>query len=237
MLAALCGQKDVFDLLVSNGADLTLVDAKNEGVLYYACKGSNTSIVQHLIKVCDINQRLSDGLTPVMLAALCGQKDVFDLLVSNAADLTLVDDDDNSVLHYACQGGNTSIVQHLITACDINKKGRDGRTPVMLAAVCGQKDVFDLLVSNAADLTLVDAKNEGVLHYACQGGNTSIVQHLIRVCDINKKGRDGRTPVLVAALCSQKDVFDLLVSNAADLTLVDDEDNSVLHYACQGGKA
>ncbi|XP_046559431.1 serine/threonine-protein phosphatase 6 regulatory ankyrin repeat subunit A-like [Haliotis rubra] len=235
MFAALCGQKDVFDLLMSNAADLTLADDEDEGVLHYACQGGNMSIVQHLIRVCDINKRRRDGRTPVMVAALCGQKDVFDLLVSNAADLTLVDDEDGGVLHYACQGGNTSIIRHLIRVCDINKRGRDGRTPVMFAALCGQKDVFDLLMSNAADLTLVDDKDEDVLNYACEGGNTSIVQHLITVCDINKKGRDGRTPVMVAAVCGQKDVFDLLMSNAADLTLADDEDEGVLHYACQGG--
>ncbi|XP_046550738.1 ankyrin-1-like [Haliotis rubra] len=237
MHAAVCGQKDVFDLLVSSAADLTLVDDEDGGVLHYACQGGNASIVQHLIRICDINKRRRDGQTPVMLAAVCGQKDVFDLLVSNAADLTLVDDKDDGVLHYACQGGNTSIVQHLIRVCDINKRGRDGQTPVMRAALCGQKDVFDLLVSNAADLTLVDDEDGGVLHYACQGGNTSIVQHLIRVCDINKRRRYGQTPVMVAALCGQKDVFDLLVSNAADLTLVDDVDGGVLHYACQGGNA
>ncbi|XP_067668176.1 serine/threonine-protein phosphatase 6 regulatory ankyrin repeat subunit B-like [Haliotis asinina] len=235
MDAALYGQKDVFDLLVCNGADFTLLDDKDNSVLHYGCGGGNTSIVQHLIRVCDINNKQRDGITPVMVAALYGQKDVFDLLVSNATDLTLLDDEDNGVLHYACEGGNTSIVQHLIRVCDINQKRRDGRTPVMDASLNGQKDVFNLLVSNAADLTLLDDKDNSVLHYACQGGNTSIVQHIIRVCNINKKQRYGLTPVMVAALYGQKDVFDLLVTNAADLTLLDDEDNSVLHYACQGG--
>ncbi|XP_046559435.1 homeobox protein Wariai-like [Haliotis rubra] len=188
MVAAMCGQKDVFDLLVFNACDLTLVNDEDFGVLHYACEGGNTSIVQHLITVCDINKKGRDGRTPVMVAARCGKKDVFDLLVSSAADITLVDDENDSVLHYACQGGNTSIVQHLITVCDINKKGCDGRTPVMEAALCGQKEIFDILESNAADLTLVDDEDEGVLHYACEGGNTSIVQHLISPCDINKKG-------------------------------------------------
>ncbi|XP_048244207.1 serine/threonine-protein phosphatase 6 regulatory ankyrin repeat subunit B-like isoform X2 [Haliotis rufescens] len=235
MVAAVSGHQSVFDLLVSNQADLTLVDTDGDSLLHLACEGGNTAIVQHVLSPSNINSRGTYGLTPVMVAAFNGHQSVFDLLVSNQADLTLVDKDGKSLLHIACRGGNTAIVQHVLSPSNINSRGTHGYTPVMVAAVHGHQSVFDLLVSNQADLTLVDTDGYSLLHIACQGGNTAIVQHVLSPSNINIRGRHRLTPVMVAAVSGHQSVFDLLVSNQADLTLVDTDCNSLLYHACYGG--
>ncbi|XP_071098478.1 serine/threonine-protein phosphatase 6 regulatory ankyrin repeat subunit A-like [Haliotis cracherodii] len=235
MGAALCAKKDVFNLLFSKGADLTLTDDYADTILHLACQGGNISVVEQLMPLFDINSRGRDGWTAVMEAALYEEKDTLDLLVSKGADLTLTDDNNNTVLHMACQGGNRSIVEQLLPLFDINSRGRHGLTGVMGAALCAKKDVFNLLVSKGADLTLADDNNNTVLHLACQGGNMSVVEQLMPLFDINSRGRHGWTGVMGAALCAKKDVFNLLVSKGADLTLADDNNNTVLHLACQGG--
>ncbi|XP_071098473.1 uncharacterized protein [Haliotis cracherodii] len=235
MKAAVCAKKDTFDLLVSKGADLTLTDDHKNTVLHLACQGGNRSIVEYLLPSFDINCRGQYGWTAVMGAALSEKKDTFDLLVSKGADLTLTDDDKDTVLHLACQGGNRSIVEHLLPSFDINCRGQYDRTALMVAAMCAQKDVVDLLVSKGADLTLTDDHKNTTLHLACQGGNRSIVEHLLPSFDINCRGQYDRTALMVAAMCAQKDVVDLLVSIGADLTLTDDNNNTTLHLACQGG--
>ncbi|XP_048255952.1 uncharacterized protein LOC124149448 [Haliotis rufescens] len=235
MMAAFGGHQSVFDLLVSEQADLTLVDDGGESLLHFACHGGNEAIVQHLVSSSDINTRGLDGCTPVMLAAFWGHQSVFDLLVSKQADLTLVNNYGNSLLHVACRGGNKAIVQHLVSSSNINTRGRNGYTPVMMAAFGGHQSVFDLLVSEQADLTLVDDGGESLLHFACQGGNKAIVQHLVSPSNINTRGLSGYTPVMMAAFGGHQSVFDLLVSEQADLTLVDDGGESLLHFACHGG--
>ncbi|XP_071087784.1 serine/threonine-protein phosphatase 6 regulatory ankyrin repeat subunit B-like [Haliotis cracherodii] len=235
MEAACKGHQSVFDFLVSKKADLTLLDGNGYSFLHFACAGGNTAIVQHVVSESNINSRGQDGRTPVMTAAGEGQQSVFDFLVSEKADLTLLDDDGNSLPHIACIGGNTAIVQHVVSSSNINTRGHHGRTPVMTAAVEGQQSVFDFLVSKKADLTLRDDHGNSLLHLACAGGNTAIVQHVVSESNINSRGQDGRTPVMTAAGEGQQSVFDFLVSKKADLTLRDDHGNSLLHLACAGG--
>ncbi|XP_048244341.1 serine/threonine-protein phosphatase 6 regulatory ankyrin repeat subunit B-like [Haliotis rufescens] len=235
MLAAVTGHQSVFDLLVSNQADLTLVDTDGDSLLHLACRGGNTAIVQHVMSPSNINSRGEYGWTSVMLAAVTGHQSVFDLLVSNQADLTLVDTDGDSLLHLACRGGNTAIVQHVMSQSNINSRGEYGRTAAMRAAVSGHQSVFDLLVSNQADLTLVDADGDSLLHLPCHGGNTAIVKHVLTPSNINSRGEYGRTAAMRAAVSGHQSVFDLLVSNQADLTLVDADGDSLLHLACEGG--
>ncbi|XP_048244348.1 serine/threonine-protein phosphatase 6 regulatory ankyrin repeat subunit B-like [Haliotis rufescens] len=235
MKAAVSGHQSVFDLLVSNQADLTLVDADGDSLLHLACRGGNTAIVKHVLTPSNINSRGEYGRTAAMKAAVSGHQSVFDLLVSNEADLTLVDADGDSLLHLACQGGNTAIVKHVLTPSNIKSRGQYGRTAAMKAAVSGHQSVFDLLVSNQADLTLVDADGDSLLHLACRGGNTAIVKHVLTPSNINSRGEYGRTAAMKAAVSGHQSVFDLLVSNQADLTLVDADGDSLLHLACQGG--
>ncbi|XP_071099039.1 serine/threonine-protein phosphatase 6 regulatory ankyrin repeat subunit B-like [Haliotis cracherodii] len=235
MVAAECAKKDVVDLLVSKGADLTLTDDDNDTVLHLACEGGNRSIVEYLLPSFDINCQGQYDRTSLMVAAESANKDVFNLLVSKGADLTLTDDDNDTVLHLASQGGNRAIVEYLLSSLDINSRGQHGLTALMVAAESANKDVFDLLVSKGADLTLTDDDNDTVLHLACEGGNRSIVEYLLPSFDINCRGQYDRTPLMVAAESANKDVFDLLVSKGADLTLTDDDNDTVLHLACEGG--
>ncbi|XP_048248970.1 serine/threonine-protein phosphatase 6 regulatory ankyrin repeat subunit B-like isoform X2 [Haliotis rufescens] len=235
MMAAFKGHQSVFDLLVSKDADLTLVDKDGDSLLHIACNGGNTAIVQHLLSPSNVNTRGQNGNTPVMMAAFNGYQSVFDLLVSKDADLTLVDNNGDSLLQPACYGGNTAIVQYLVSPSNVNTRGQYGRTPVMMAAVKGHQHVFDLLESKNADLTLVDNNGDSLFHNACYGGNTAIVQYLVSPSNINTRGQYGRTPVMMAAFKGHQSVFDLLVSKNADLTLVDKNGNSSLHLACNGG--
>ncbi|XP_048243258.1 uncharacterized protein LOC124111218 isoform X3 [Haliotis rufescens] len=235
MVAACHGHQSVFDLLVSKKADLTLMDDPGDSLLHHACIGGNTVIVQHVLSPSNINTRGQGGHTPVMVAACQGHKSVFDLLRSKKADLTLVDDHGNGLLHHACIGGNTDIAQIAVSPSNSNTRGQDGHTPVMATACHGHQSVFDLLVSRKADLTLLDDHGDSLLHHACEGGNTAIVQHVLSPSNINTRGQDGHTPVMVAACQGHESVFDLLVPKKADLTLVDDHEDSLLHHACRGG--
>ncbi|XP_071099029.1 serine/threonine-protein phosphatase 6 regulatory ankyrin repeat subunit B-like [Haliotis cracherodii] len=235
MIAALLAKPTLFKLLLSKKADTTLTDDYDDKVLHLACQGGNRSIVRYLMLKFAMDASGRHGWTPIMIAAWTGRKDVFDLLVSQRVDISLTDDDKDSVLHMACQGGNTAIVEYLLTVFDINLKGHNGLTPVMHAVRAGQKNMFNWLVSHKADLKLTDDYRENVLHAACQGGSTAIVEQLLSMFDINVKGKNGRTPVMHAVAAGQKNVFNMLLSQKADLKLLDDSGNNLLHLACQTG--
>ncbi|XP_046562141.1 putative ankyrin repeat protein RF_0381 [Haliotis rubra] len=293
MVAAKNGQKQVFDILVKKRCNLSVVDDLGDTVLHAACCSDSVDMVTNLLskKMVDIESRGEDGLTPVMCAAMEGQTEVFNALVSQGCDLSVVDDEGENILHAACYSNNVTIVKDILSRklVDINSKGDDGDTPLMVAAREGNRKVFDLLLSKDCDLLEVsdggnilhaaclsnDAvlvkdillrgiadiesknnngatpvilaaeagqrkyliylwDNNNMLHAASYGGSVQIVESILsrKVADMESRGENGATPVMLAAKSGQRKVFDLLVRNDCNLSEKDDSDRNILHYAC-----
>ncbi|XP_048250455.1 ankyrin repeat domain-containing protein 50-like isoform X2 [Haliotis rufescens] len=241
MMAAVKGHRQVFDLLVRKGADVSLVDDDGNNILHMACHGGHVGMLKHVLsqKVADINSKGKYGWTPVMKAARKGHRQMFDILVGGGADVSLVDDNGSNILHVACLGGHMDMVKYVLSqkVADINRRGQYGRTPVMMAAEKGHREVFDLLVREGADLSLFGVDRNNVLHMACLGGHVDMVKYVLsqKVADMNGRGQYGRTPLLMAAEKGHRQVFDLLVREGADVSLVDDNGSNILHVACLGG--
>ncbi|XP_046567501.1 probable palmitoyltransferase AKR2 [Haliotis rubra] len=110
---------------------------------------------------------------------------------------------------------------------------------VMIAAMSGHKEVVEFLVNEGADLSLVDQFGNNILHQACMGGDVKTVKYLLSqsVVGINSKGQHNRTPLMFAILERCHEVMELLVEEGADMSLVDDVGNNVLHCACIGENA
>ncbi|XP_071111284.1 uncharacterized protein [Haliotis cracherodii] len=87
MWAARWGHRDVVELLVGEGADVSLVDVDGDNTLHYACIGGDMETVKFVLSlhVVDIDARNNDGRTAADWARLRGQTRVLDLLVSRGA--------------------------------------------------------------------------------------------------------------------------------------------------------
>ncbi|XP_071104947.1 uncharacterized protein [Haliotis cracherodii] len=244
LMAAEWGHSEVFNLLVSRGADLSRVDRYNRNCLMLACKGGNLSIAKHLLSLntFDINKRggCSDQ-TPVMVSIEEEHYDVYHLLASEGADVSLADKFSTDCLMAASMQGNISTVKHLLSLniFDINRRGGwRQHTAVMMAAGGGHLDVYKLFVSQGADLSLSDVHNRDCLMLACMGCSLAIVQDILSLgtFDINRRGGcSDQTPVMVAAEEGRYDIYNLLVSAGADLSITDGSNRDCVIWACKGG--
>ncbi|XP_048250462.1 ankyrin repeat domain-containing protein 50-like isoform X5 [Haliotis rufescens] len=235
------GHRQVFDLLVREGADTSLADENRNNILHVSCLGGHVDMVKYVLsqKVADINSRGKYWRTPLMMAVGAGHRQVFDLLMTQGVDVSLVDDNRNNILHVACRGGHVDMVEYFLSqkVADINSRGQYGRTPLMATAEKGHRQVFDLLVTEGADVCLVDDNRNNILHVACLGGHVDMVKYILsqKVADINSRGKYWGTPLMKTAQKGHKQVFDLLVGEGADVSLVDKNRNNILHVACLGG--
>ncbi|XP_048252515.1 ankyrin repeat and KH domain-containing protein 1-like [Haliotis rufescens] len=221
MPAARWGHSNVVKLLVSKGADVSLVDKDGDNILRLACMGGHLETVEFVLSlnVVDINSRGGGSRTPVMTAAEWRHRDVVELLVSKGADVSLVDVNGDNILHWACWAGHLATVKFVLSlnVVDINSRGGGSRTPVMRAALRRHRDVVELLVSKGADVSLVDEDGDNTLHLACYRGHLETVKFVLslNVVDIDARNNSGRTAADVARRRGHTPVLDLLVSHGA----------------------
>ncbi|XP_067653191.1 ankyrin-1-like [Haliotis asinina] len=239
MLAAYYGKREVFDILVRKRVHLSEVGNDGKNILHLVCEGKNVEIVKHILRlhIVDINCRFNE-MTPLMLAVKYHTRNVLQLLLESGADPSLVNRDGDNVLHLACMRGDEEIVKHVLKlhTLNINCRGSKGRTPLLLAAEYKKYDVFELLLEGGADPSAVNGNGDNILHMACEGDSEEILKHVLKLhtLDINCRGYKGRTPLLVAAVYSAYDVFKLLLESGGNLSVVDSDGNSILHFASMG---
>ncbi|XP_071104978.1 uncharacterized protein [Haliotis cracherodii] len=146
---------------------------------------------------------------------------------------------DHALLNEASRKGDLANVMRILATggADVNSIGPGGLTPMMWAAQHGHRELGEFLVFQGAEVSLVDDDGKNTLHHACAGGHVEMVEFVLslNVVDINSRGWWGMTPVMEAASLGRKEVLEFLGNEGADVSLLDEYGNNILHRACWGG--
>ncbi|KAM8945997.1 ankyrin repeat domain-containing protein 27 [Pelodytes ibericus] len=124
------------------------------------------------------------GYTPLHIAAICGQAQCIDLLISKGAAVNATDYHGSTPLHLACQKGYQKISLLLLhyKACrDI--QDNNGNTSLHLACTYGHEDCVKALVYYDAHSCRMDSGNEKgdtPLHIAARWGYQGIIEVLLQ---------------------------------------------------------
>ena len=106
-------------------------------------------------------------------------------------------------------------------------KNTNGHTPIFIAALLGNNDIFQLLLSYKASIEVKDTFGNSMLHVTC---NTETVKSLLSVgLDVNGRNQLGRTPLQCAIMHRNFDVADILIGNGSDVNARDIDGNTCLH--------
>ena len=101
----------------------------------------------------DVNERDGGNQTPLMWAAWRGAADISEwLLQQPGIDLDCSNDNGCTAMHYACLYGRVEVLRMLLAAQSqgsINKRDKQGRTPLMCASEFGQVECVRLMVGVA----------------------------------------------------------------------------------------
>ena len=119
-------------------------------------------------------------------------------------------------LHYACENGNSSIIQHIIPLnINFNPTDVNQMTPLHWACKEGKVEAVQLLFSNVSiDVNVSNNEGKTPLHLACQNGNCEIVKLLLKEEGINVDATDqnGMTAFQIASQLSHLEIVQLLLS-------------------------
>ena len=172
----------------------------------------------------DANEKDGNG-EPLLiaLAARGGSGEDVELLVAAGADVAVVDDYEESAMHWAGEQGHAEVIRTLVRAgANCNQTDWSGKTPLWVSCFNGQLGSVTALLDAKADVNQA-LTDDGItpLFIACQGGHGSIVEALLgQGADVNQATtNDGATPLYIACLKHHTSCVQLLVRARADLAL------------------
>lgn len=162
--------------LIQRGFDPNTVDERGQTGLIIAMKEPSPRVIQVLLDAPQTNVDLANRSdeTPLMLAAIKGQKDLVELLLKRDA---AVNKTGWTPLHYAATSGQLSIMKMLLDqSAFIDAESPNGSTPLMMAAMYGSSEAVKLLIDEGADTAMKNQLGMTAVDFANKAGRTESAQ-------------------------------------------------------------
>jgi len=155
--------------LIEQGFDPNTRDEHKQTGLILAMREPSPRVIDVLIaspKV-DVSEVNGSDESPLMMAALKGQKDVVEKLLARDA---AVNKTGWAPLHYAATGGHVEIMKILLEKnAFIDAQSPNGTTPLMMAAMYGSAEAVKLLLDEGADTAMKNQQNMTAADFAERG--------------------------------------------------------------------
>lgn len=156
-------------------------------------------------------------------------------------DFNVADAEGNTPLIIVIRAGNVSIVEYLLaarhglSAVDVNKKIKNGRSALLVAVANRKRDIVKLLLSDSyVDVNLQDNNGDTALMIAAREGFPAIVEMLLtemeflttgyksqkRKIDLDLKNNKGETALIIAQASGNKQIYNM-ISEAMEKKLLE----------------
>ncbi|KAI1730109.1 cytochrome p450 domain-containing protein [Ditylenchus destructor] len=197
----------------------------------------------------------ANGFTPLLVSVMAGNVDILEFLIERGAQVSHLDRDKHSAVHWAVVCGQGAHALHYAMVMDdvsveraetilyvllkygayVNSTDSDGRTPILWASSNGNVDAFKSLVQAGANKSAVDRDKLGVLHCAACHGHLEIIRAML---DLSEKSvdRNGDTALFYAATFGHYECAKLLLERGADPNHLDKRIRSAAHCAAAKGQ-
>ncbi|KAL7943334.1 ankyrin repeat-containing domain protein [Trichoderma barbatum] len=212
------GSDRVVQILLDGATDIETRDLEYGSTpLLIASRRGHKTVVELLLKKCNIESKDSSGWTSLNVAAQFGNKAVFDLLVNKGADIEVKDNDCQTPLAIAAKLGHMNAVEWLLEkGADIEATDSKTRTPLMLATMGGHEGVVRHLIENGAHMKVMDDKKQ-TLSAKTIRDKLDLWLLIEEGADVEAKDNDGNTPLSRAAYWGKSEAVQLLLANNANI--------------------
>ena len=237
--AANKGHKEVVQLLLENGADPNIGNIYGYTSLHRAIMGGKKDIVKLLLQSGaelyptgkqdpargEPDNSVKQGYAAVGHAARMGRTDIFKLLI-----------DFGKISLFSAINDEQVLIMLLNAGADPNVVGRNGVTPLQMAALWGHKGITKLLLERGALPNLASIYEETPLLMASTKGYDKVCKLLLDGgADPNINNIMGNTPLIEAVLCGKENLVKLLMERGADQNMADEDGYTALSLACVRG--
>uniref|UniRef100_A0A3Q3JP53 SOCS box domain-containing protein n=1 Tax=Monopterus albus TaxID=43700 RepID=A0A3Q3JP53_MONAL len=206
-------------VLLENGADLSISNYDKETPLYKACEKNSAEMVAVLLNHgAAVNTHCIQGCTALQEAAVRNNVEICEMLLKAGAKLNLTNIYGISPVFSAAQCGQLAALRLLLKhGADINSQAADGATALYEATKNGHEEIVELLLSLNADTKKPGKTGLLPLHIAAQKGSDNIVSMLIKATSKARVRRTGISPLHLAAERNRDDVLEILIEAGFDV--------------------
>ena len=229
------GHVTILRYLLDHKADVNCRNNNGETPLHICVKSKHNNCIKELM--CHgADPGLSDnkGQNALLLALKLENIELIDMLLEYKCSVNAQDTQTGkTVLHWAIQGGNLSLVEKLLGLnADPNVRDREWQTPFLLALNMNRKDILECLMRAGCDITVTDRSFNTALHLASINGHPNMIQLLLdKRLPIDLKGSGGLSPLMLASLGGHFAAVRVLLEYGANCSLTDRNHASALVYA------
>ncbi|XP_074651491.1 uncharacterized protein LOC141906167 isoform X2 [Tubulanus polymorphus] len=165
------------------------------------------------------DNRDENGITFLMSASQQGNYEVVRKLIDHEVDVTAVDYDDWTALHYACKHGHLDIAVALLdSGAVLEARDVGGWTPLMWSCYKGRTDVVRMLLQHGANPNIKSEHHMSSLIWAAGRGYVEIVELLLEHnAKVNTADKYGSGPLLWAARKGLEEIVGMLIDNGANV--------------------
>ena len=230
------------DLQSIGKQELLMESALGTTTLHFAALRGEVDVLAYAEKLgVDLNQvSTHQGDSLLHHAVGSGKKEIVEWVVSRGIDLNKQNREGSTPLHYALVTDKIDIAMLLVEKrADVDTKDHNNLTPLSIACEKGYVSLVTAMLPNSKDPNAT-SKERGLtnLHIASLNGNVGMYNLLIKYgCNENKTDYQGNPPLHYAAEGGHLPLVEqLLTSNWAAITKVNNIGETALHWAVRGGK-
>lgn len=249
----MCIQKDLVEgimwILQNENVNLLIVNH----VLKWASSFGAVEVIDALVAIgVDINQKiyrnhhsLDTAETALINATRCGKLNTVKKLIELDADIHSRDKCGMTPLMIASMENHTEIIRTLIDKeTSFEGKNNFGRTVLSFAVSYTESvEIIELLMKKGADITTRTKYGSTLLHYVNDRKVTKGYVNDVKIAklligkglDVNAIGREGMTPLMLAACCGNVGMVKMLIKNGAYVNIRSRSRGTALQIALSGG--
>lgn len=146
----------------------------NDDLVKSISQGDLGGVKRALKNGANANLKIKD-ITPLMMAAGKGSKEIIDILIENKADPSQKGEHGKTAFTVAVRRGKLAAAKALLEkGSDINAKDDKGVTSLMRAAYEEREDMVKFLLESKADVNAVNIRGKTAMMYAKERNNKKI---------------------------------------------------------------
>jgi len=236
--AAAQGDIDRLTVLLAGNDKADARDEDGNSPLHHAAWNSQLAAMQLLLDHdADIDSQSDQLWTPLHWATRNGRAKSVEWLLDHGAKVDVPAHLGQTALHLAAKE-NFRVTLALLLKAGADPKASDinGQTPVHLASLDGYTVTVTQLLDHGGDIEARTSWGATPLSAAAARGRTSTVAALLlRKAEVDPKTDAGWTPLFASLVGKYKGSAQFLRNNGADLHIVTEAGNTLLHAAASSG--